>query len=406
MADRISKVFAVSGDKTSVPEDSTSTELSFDQGWSSAYELEQGTAGARDISRPQHNYLWSVVTGNIKQWQEQAFPEFYSDIAYSVGSVVRYTDDENYICHTEQSAGTLPTDHSAFINLKFYGSYAYAVSQLANGSASLVGFIYEGQTVDAFDYLIYPSDGRIYERGLVTGTTTGAFNPTDGSATGLSGDLTQVNGVTKREVDLYKQSVTVNFASDEDVTLTDEQNLHGRIVLTDTGGDLTDERELVVSDDERFLTVKNETDYAIKVVTASGTGVHVEVGEQFSLRVEDGDVVSNGVNNSINILDDGSYGNAYVGTYPRGLTQDDLHTIHWAGAIPTEQSDKRDESKLDAYYKKESPTSWIVRLVMATSSINSELRINYASATTWDISNVTNAIVKYAYAYLEDGVTY
>jgi hypothetical protein len=202
MADRISKAFAVSGDKTAVPTDSTGTALSFEDGWSSAYELEVGVdAGARDIDRGQHNQLWNISTGNIKQWQEQAYPQFFTDIAYEAGATVRYTDDENYICHTSQAAGTLPTDHSAFINQKFFGSYSYAVSQLSGGNSSLVGFIYIGQTVDTFDYLIYPGDGRIYARGTVTGTIAGAFDPVTGTASGLSGALSLFqstqNGVQK-----------------------------------------------------------------------------------------------------------------------------------------------------------------------------------------------------------------
>ena len=293
MAERITKAFAVSGDKTAVPENSTSTEISFDQGWTSAYELAQGNAGARDISRPQHNYLWNVITDNIKQSQEQAFPEFYSDIAYSVGSVVIYTDDENYICHTSQAAGTLPTDNSAFINFKFYGAYAYAVSQLANGVASNVGFIYIDQTVDSFDYLIYPEDGRVYERGAVTGTITGAFNPADGTAAGLTANLTQVNGVTKREVDLYKQSVLVNFDTDANITLTHTQNLYGRVVLTDNDDVLTTERELIVSDDERFLIVVNKTDYDITAKTSAGSGIAILSGQQAKLITDGVNVVNN-----------------------------------------------------------------------------------------------------------------
>ena len=147
------------------------------------------------------NIYASIVTGSginpttddgtnwLQVWNDQGVVKWNLSTAYTESAIVRYTDGENYICHTPQATGTLPTDHSAFINLKFYGAYAYVVSQLAGGAASSVGFIYEGQTVDSYDYLVYPGDGRIYSRGLVTGTTSGAFNPIDGTATGLTGAL-------------------------------------------------------------------------------------------------------------------------------------------------------------------------------------------------------------------------
>lgn len=65
-------------------------------------------------------------------------------------------------------------------------SVAYAVSQLANGDATKVAVISVGLNVAAFDYLVYPNDGRIYIAKGVTGVTTGAFNPATGVAAGLS----------------------------------------------------------------------------------------------------------------------------------------------------------------------------------------------------------------------------
>jgi hypothetical protein len=131
-------------------------------------------------------------TNWLQVWNNQGVVKWNLSTAYTESAVVRYTDGESYICHTPQAAGTLPTDHSAFINLKFFGAYAYAVSQLAGGDASAVGFIYIGQTVDTFDYLIYPADGRIYARGTVTGTIAGTFDPVAGTASGLDGALSNV----------------------------------------------------------------------------------------------------------------------------------------------------------------------------------------------------------------------
>jgi hypothetical protein len=65
-------------------------------------------------------------------------------------------------------------------------SFSYAVSQLANGDATKVALISTGLDVTAIDYLVYPSDGRIYISKGVTGTMANDFNPTTGVDTGLS----------------------------------------------------------------------------------------------------------------------------------------------------------------------------------------------------------------------------
>lgn len=87
MAERIQYSFAISGDRDTVPQTPTGTEVSFQVGWTSAYELEDTDPGFRYVDRTQHNYLWYAVTSNIKEWQEQMKPAFYSDIDYSIGAV-------------------------------------------------------------------------------------------------------------------------------------------------------------------------------------------------------------------------------------------------------------------------------------------------------------------------------
>jgi hypothetical protein len=131
MATRIPKAFAVSGDKTAVPENSSSTEVSFDLGWTSAYELSQGTAGARDIDRGQHNQLWNTITANIKEWQDQGSPAFQTDVEYPKWSITRYTDDLFYIA-TESGipAGTLPTNATYFTAIDDF--FNFSVSAYLN----------------------------------------------------------------------------------------------------------------------------------------------------------------------------------------------------------------------------------------------------------------------------------
>lgn len=91
MAPRIPFAFATTGDTTSVPNTSSGTELSWQAGWSPAYELAPEDPGYREIDRGQHNFLWNAITANIKEWQEQTFPEIVSTVNYPVGSIVEYS---------------------------------------------------------------------------------------------------------------------------------------------------------------------------------------------------------------------------------------------------------------------------------------------------------------------------
>lgn len=88
MVERISTPFAENGDQESIPDASIGTELSMDLGWSIAYDLAPTVPGYRTISRPQHNKLWNIVTANIKEWQDQTYPEWNILIDYSIGSRV------------------------------------------------------------------------------------------------------------------------------------------------------------------------------------------------------------------------------------------------------------------------------------------------------------------------------
>jgi hypothetical protein len=77
-------------------------------------------------------------------------------------------------------------------------AYRYAVDQLAGGDESLVGFIFVGQVVDEYDYLVDPVGGLTYSRGSVEGTITSAFIPSSGTAGGLDGPLLVVNSILNK----------------------------------------------------------------------------------------------------------------------------------------------------------------------------------------------------------------
>lgn len=113
MAKRISYVFGEAGDLTTVPDISTGTELSLQQGWSSAYSLPKGTPGYRFVDRGQHNYLWNAATGNIKVWQENLYPDHYGDVDYPVGMITNY-NGVNYIRISGSGAVANPSTSSNY----------------------------------------------------------------------------------------------------------------------------------------------------------------------------------------------------------------------------------------------------------------------------------------------------
>lgn len=132
MAKRISYVFGEAGDLTTVPDISTGTELSLQQGWSSAYSLPKGTPGYRFVDRGQHNYLWNAATGNIKVWQENLYPEHYGDVDYPVGMITNY-NGVNYIRISGSGSVANP---SASPNYRPYANKAINSDKLDGKEAS------------------------------------------------------------------------------------------------------------------------------------------------------------------------------------------------------------------------------------------------------------------------------
>lgn len=90
------------------------------------------------------------------------------------------------------------------------------------------------------------------------------------------------------------QSVTHNFTSDADYTLTSEQNLYGRIVLTDTSAFLTTSRNIVTDNIQKTFIIQNNTLQILTVKTLAGTGVDVNPGVSRTL-YNDGTNIIDGV---------------------------------------------------------------------------------------------------------------
>lgn len=135
MATRIPYNFAEIGDRSAIPSTPSGTELSWQAGWTPAYELPDTDAGYRYVDRTEHNYIWYVLSSNIKEWQEQIYPEWNATIAYPQFSIVKYSDDVLYICYLAagSDAGSLPDEVSSAFWMTlddWYSQYDSVISQL------------------------------------------------------------------------------------------------------------------------------------------------------------------------------------------------------------------------------------------------------------------------------------
>jgi len=93
--------FGTSGDKTTVPDDlQPDGAVSFEEGYTSDYSLDEYDPDSRDVERMKMNYMLFVITEALKQYQVFGTPEWItsadnggSPYSYSKGAHVRYTGD-------------------------------------------------------------------------------------------------------------------------------------------------------------------------------------------------------------------------------------------------------------------------------------------------------------------------
>ncbi len=134
MANKISYAFGEAGDLTTVADQSTGTEVSFESGWSSAYTLAATEAGYRYMDRAEHNYLWNVVTGNVKEWQEQLAPEHQSTTDYAIGMITMYSSAYYKKIANDNGAISDPSTNSDWEEFSFSNAES-AVSVSGTGGA-------------------------------------------------------------------------------------------------------------------------------------------------------------------------------------------------------------------------------------------------------------------------------
>ena len=86
-------------------------------------------------------------------------------------------------------------------------------------------------------------------------------------------------------------SVVFNMVLDLDYTLTSDQNLYGRIEITDTGAVLTSGINIITDNSEHTFLFVNSTLYDLTVKTSAGVGILVPSGEAYELRNNTVDII-------------------------------------------------------------------------------------------------------------------
>ena len=106
------------------------------------------------------------------------------------------------------------------------------------------------------------------------------------------------------------KNVTHDITVDSDYTLTDDQNLYGRINITDTGVVLTTARNIIVDNVEKNSFIfQNSTAQGLTVKTSAGTGILVSSGETKVLRNDETNVLDSDFTQTI---DTNRIANAWV----------------------------------------------------------------------------------------------
>lgn len=90
---------------------------------------------------------------------------------------------------------------------------------------------------------------------------------------------------------LNVRGTTHNFTADADYTLTADENLYGRVILTDSSVFLTTGRNVIVNTVERLIFIQNNTAQTLTIKTLAGTGIAVPAGVSTGLLVDGTNVI-------------------------------------------------------------------------------------------------------------------
>lgn len=214
---RVPAPFAQAGTVTPIDLTRTDGVVNFNQGYTDDYSRELGVdPAAKAVERDKLNYMLNLITTNLIDWQQSAFPQWLSANAYAINAFVRYTatagtTERVYRCIAASSAGVLPTNTTFWeelltvaqilasvpmpengvvtvatdFNTLVNGTWEFASNTIANGSpnapaqlgtSSLAGMLQSKQwTSGANTFIVQQytdTSGNTFYRGATNGSFT------------------------------------------------------------------------------------------------------------------------------------------------------------------------------------------------------------------------------------------
>ncbi len=134
MPELIITAFAVNGDKTAPPSLSPTNFVSFQQGYTTDYELalRADNPNAKAVERPIQNYLFNITTDNISFWQRHAYAQWYATMpgGYNLNDkVVRQNDAGDWLPYRSLVEANITDPLTNSVNWEF----DYSVTDINTG---------------------------------------------------------------------------------------------------------------------------------------------------------------------------------------------------------------------------------------------------------------------------------
>jgi len=196
-------------------------------------------------------------------------------------------------------------------------------------------------------------------------------------------------------------SVVHNIAVDTDYTLTAEQNLYGRIEITDTLTILTGATNIIMDNIEHTFLFVNPTAQTLTVKTSAGTGIAVAAGEAKELR-----------NNTVNIIkfegasEIPSTAEAQEGIdNTKAITPLRLHEAMIAGVSQSYTDVIGSRASGTIYTNTTGRPIFVSLVVSASNTTNPVLEVDSLPISTWN-SNISQTNRQPFTAIVPNGITY
>lgn len=146
---RIPQAFAQDGTRTPMETTRTDGVVNLDQGYTDDYSRELGAdPSAKAVERDSMNWLFWLLTSNLKDWQEASNPQWLAQVQYDVPAVVRYTGGSSaeriFRCIARPPVGTIPT------NTNFWEEVLTDAQSMARVAFRARGNVPNGSNFDTF----------------------------------------------------------------------------------------------------------------------------------------------------------------------------------------------------------------------------------------------------------------